>query len=132
MPKKPSLCRPSGYDVVIRNSNAIKDLNKRIGKAGPKKRDALIDEKERLMHEMWKACPHESVMHGVLQTRPGPGAEPIPTTLRVCTSCGFDETPKSGRFNILTRRKDRFISRPGESGFRDTLGETLRRTGINL
>src|SRR5688572_15824245 len=127
-----SILKPSGYDVVIRNSNAIKDLNRRIGKAAPKKRDALIDEKERLMREMWQACPHESVMHGALRSRPGPGAEPIETVLRVCTSCGFDEPRKNGRFKVLTRRKDRFISRPGESGFRDTLGETLRRTGINL
>lgn len=130
--RRKSLCKPSGYDVVIRNSNAIKDLNKRMPKVGPKKREALIEEKDRLMREMWKACPHESVMHGALQSRPAPGAEPIATVLRVCTSCGFDEPRKNGRFRILTRREGRFISRPGESGFRDTLGETLRRTGINI
>lgn len=125
------MLKPSPYDVVIRNSLAIKNLNKLIGKR-PKSRDALIDKKERLMHEMWQACPHESVAHGIFLTRPGPGAEPIATTLRLCTSCGFDEGPKNGRFKVLTRRKGRFISRLSEPGFRDTLGETLRRTGINL
>jgi|GEM_PF-3250793 len=131
MRKKP-LCKPSGYDVVIRNSLIIRNLNKRMKKTGPNKSQAMIDEKERLMQEMWQACPHESVMHGTLLSRPGPGAEPIATVLRVCTSCGFDDVRKNGRFKVLTRRKGRFISRPGESGFRDTLGETLRRTGINI
>ena len=130
--EKTSACKPSGYDVVIRNSLAIKKLNRAMDKASPKKRQAMIDEKERLMQEMWQACPHESIAHGTFRTRPGPGAEPIATTLRICTSCGFDEGQKNGRFKVLTRRKGRFISRPSEPGFRDTLNETLRRTGINL
>ena len=129
MPKKASKCRPSGYDVVIRNSNAIKDLNKRIGKAPSKKRDALMDEKERLMEEMWAACPHESVIHDPgREVRPGFTTPPF----RICTSCGFDEGSKDGRFSILKPKRGRTIAHPERQEITAKLGETLRRTGINL
>lgn len=122
------MLKPSGYDVVIRNSLAINKLNRRMDKADPKKRDALIDEKERLMQEMWKACPHESITQcDEVQTAFGGTVR-----MRLCTSCGLDETSRNGRFRILTRRKKQFISRPSFAGFRDTLRETLRRTGINI
>jgi hypothetical protein len=130
MPKKESKCKPSGYDVVIRNSVAIKKLNRAMDKASLKKRGALIDEKDRLMHEMWKACPHESVADGETMTRPGPGAEPIPNRFRFCTSCGFDEAPS--QLKILVPRQGRTIARLESPAFSAKLGETLRRTGINL
>ncbi|HTK59922.1 MAG TPA: hypothetical protein VL283_01825 [Candidatus Baltobacteraceae bacterium] len=129
MAKKKPVCKPSGYDVVISASLAIKALNKRITMAWPKARGPLIDEKDKLMHAMWEACPHDSVADGELQTRPGPGAEPIARSLRFCTSCGFDETPP---FKILVRRKGRTIARFVGPAFRAKLDATLLFTGINI
>ena len=127
--EKTSACKPSGYDVVIRNSLAIKKLNRALDKASPKKRQAMIDEKDRLMHEMWDACPHESVADGATLTRPGPGAKPIPNPFRFCTSCGYDEAPSE--IDLLGSRKGRTIKRLESTAFTAKLNETLRRTGIN-
>lgn len=129
MPKKPSLLKPSGNDVVIRNSLAIKKLNRQMAKLDPEKQTALIDEKDRLMHEMWAACRHESVVYNPgMKTRIGP--DPLP--LRFCTSCGFDEASPTKKFKVLVPRRGRAIVRLEGQEFSIRLGETLRRTGINL
>jgi len=127
MPKKRSLLKPSGYDVVIRVTLAIKKINRDIGKAGVKSRQRLIDEKDRLMREMWKACPHESVCHtDAFRTHPKIPSRP----LRFCTSCGFDEAGRP--FKILRCRRGRTLDRRPDAEFKVKLGETLRRTGINM
>ncbi|HJV32437.1 MAG TPA: hypothetical protein VJ694_00250 [Patescibacteria group bacterium] len=127
--KKPSLLKPSGYDVVIRNTLAMRRINRKLDKAEADDRDALLVEKDRLMEEMWRACPHESVVRcdDVRSTLFGP--KPVPTCL--CTSCGLYEQSASGRFPALKRKRGRTIVTLARSAFSARLGETLKRTGIN-
>ena len=119
--KDASVCKPSGYDVVIRNSNAIKDLNGKLG--------ALLDKKERLMEEMWAACPHESVVRSdeVLSTLFGP--TPVPSCF--CTSCGLYEQSREGRFKALKPKRGRTVVTVPRAEFSAKFGETTKRTGIN-
>lgn len=129
MPKKRTLLKPSGYDIVIRNRDRIHDINARLGsrtRRGP--RQPLIDEKDRLIHEMWAACPHEDVAHvEVIMTAKGQ------RRMRFCTSCGLDEDQHpNGRFAVLKRRPGRKFKRFGAEAFTDRLRETIRWTGINL
>lgn len=128
MPKKSSLLKPSGYDVVIRNMLAVRKINRRIGKADPKTRDRLLVEKDRLMEEMWAACPHESVVRSdEVKTVWGP--EPVPACF--CTSCGLYEASPSRRFKALKPRAGRTIVLANGQIFSVNLGRTLLRTGIN-
>lgn len=128
MPKK-SLLKPSGYDVVIRNRNAIQDINRKLKKASGTREKKLIDEKDRLMWEMWKACPHDSVAYNP-GYRTSLGPDPLP--LRFCTSCGFDEASRTKRFKTLTPRDGRTIAKMDDQAFAAKLGQTLRWTGINI
>src|SRR5690349_1764215 len=103
MPDKKPKCRPSGYDVVIRNINAIKDINAKLKKGKVKDPDALMHEKDRLIDEMEAACPHESVIGGVVPwpAKPGyTGPMPPPRHLRSCTSCGFNEEMVTKKYRI--------------------------------
>ena len=124
-----SALKPSGYDVVIRNVNAIKDINRKASAASSKKRDALLTEKDRLIDEMQAACPHESVVRcdEVRSSLYGPKD----MLTRLCTSCGFYEQPPSGTFTVLKPKRGRSILAATRDGFAQKLGEVLRRTGIN-
>jgi hypothetical protein len=127
--RSPSALKPSGYDVVIRNSLAIRGLNRKMRKLPEAERAPLIDEKERLMAEMWASCPHESVIHDPgKEFRPGHKTRPF----RFCTSCGFDEGPNGNRYAILKAKRGRTIAKPDRQGIAARLGETLKRTGINI
>jgi hypothetical protein len=112
----------------MRNRNAIKDINRRISAAKTAMaRQRLIDMKDRLMHEMWQACPHELIAHAsAVKTTKGP------CRMRFCTSCGFDESVTSGSFMILIWRPGRKLTRFEARDFSVKLGQTLRWTGINI
>lgn len=131
MPRKrpKPVLKPSGYDVVIRDINAIRAINAKIGRARPSKRDGLMTEKDRLIDEMQAACPHESILRcdGAVSGLFGPK----PVQARLCTSCGQYEQPQDGRFKALSRKKGRAITRVERDVFAARLGKTLIFTGIN-
>lgn len=129
MPRRTNALKPSGYDVVIRNSLAIKAINAKLSKkAKPKDADALMTEKDRLIDEMQAACPHESILRcDDVRTTFGP--EPVPTAL--CTSCGqYEQSPRK-RFKTL-KRGGKAVVKVNRQEFAVRLGKTLRFTGINV
>ena len=127
--KDKSVLKPSGYDVVIRNINAIKDINRMASRAGAKKRDALLTEKDRLIDGMQEACPHESVV-GCDEVRSSLfGPDPVPT--RLCTSCGRYEQSQTRRFTGLKAKRGRKIVLLAAADFSQKLGKVLIFTGIN-
>lgn len=129
MPKPRPLLKPSGYDVVIRNRNAIRAINRKLARASPSEGARLVDEKDRLMREMWAACPHDAVIYDpAMKTTLGP--KPLPT--RLCTGCGLDESSRAERFKTLKTRKGRTIERLEGQAFAIKLGQVLRATGINV
>lgn len=129
--KNASVLKPSGYDVVIRNRNAIQRINRRFKKARGAEEKKLIDEKDRLLHEMWKACPHDVVIEGIAALRTPTG--PIPMPMRFCTSCGECDEPRTdGAYKLLKPRRGRAITELDEASFSARLHKTLLWTGYNI
>ena len=129
MPRKTrkSALKPSGYDVVIRNRNRIRDLNRRIAAAVGTALAAQVRRKDALIDEMQAACPHESMLqadgvktlHGEIR-------------LRCCTSCGLVEGAPMPRYVRLRCRPGRLLKRVDRDAFQARLALTLRWTGINM
>jgi len=129
MPKG-SVLKPSAYDVVIRNRNAIRRLNAKIGAAKTAAAyGRLVDEKDRLMREMWAACPHGEIAH-CEGAKTSLGPDPMP--MRVCVCCGESELEPNGTFEVLKRKRGRKLTRFDPQAFAVKLGQTLLATGINI
>jgi hypothetical protein len=107
----------------------MKAINRKLAKATETERDALLTEKDRLMEEMWAACPHESVARCDEVRSSLFGPKDVPT--RLCTSCGFYEQPADGTFKVLKPKRGRSVMLFTRDAFSVKLGEVLRRTGIN-
>lgn len=99
----------------------IRDVNGRIRR--------LIERKERLMRRMIETCPHALLVESA-DIRTMSGVDPAPR--RCCIDCGEMDRARNGRFRRLPKSAGRSVERVDAEAFTSRLGDTLRRTGINL